>query len=116
MGAAPIGWTVTFGGCEDAQHLCDAARFEVMPSQGAGVAVEVGTTARIKYVLARELGKEALEAGDRKAIVSVAGCQLIEKCLTEEGAVEPLLFLDSRPFRVASAERRLARECGPLSG
>ncbi len=114
MGAAAAGWTVTFRGCERAQEDCDAARFEVASPAGAASTVEVRTTAQIEQILARELGKERLEGRDREAILSVAGRQLVEESLAREGAVEPLLFLDSRLFRVPNAERRLLRECGLL--
>ena len=69
------------------------------------------TTAQIEHILAGEVGKEALAGRDREAILSVAGRQLIEECLADEGAVEPLLFLDSRLFRVPGAERGLLEKC-----
>lgn len=114
MGA--VGWTVTFRGCKAVENDCDTALFEAMPREGAAVAVEVRTTAQIERILARGLGSQALDAREREAILSVAGRQLIEERLAETGAVEPLLFLDSRLFRVPGAERRLLRECGLLPG
>ncbi|MDZ4279058.1 MAG: hypothetical protein U1B78_07955, partial [Dehalococcoidia bacterium] len=66
--------------------------------------------------LARELGKAALAASDREAILSVAGRQLIEEALAATGAVQPVVFLDSRIFRIAGAERQLLRMCGLLAG
>lgn len=107
-------WTVTFRGCDAAQVDCEAARFEVAEPEGTSAVVEVRTTAQVEHILARELGKQALDAQDREAILSAAGRQLIEERLAETGAVEPLLFLDSRLFRVPGAERRLLRECGLL--
>jgi hypothetical protein len=78
--------------------------------------VEVRTTAQIEHILARELGMEALGPGERDRILQLAGRQLIEVCLVQEGAAEPLLYLDSRLFRVPGAERRLLREAGLLPG
>lgn len=89
MAGASAGWTVRFRGCKHARDGCTAARFDVAPSQGAAVAVEVRTTAQIERIPSRELGNEALDARDREAILSVAGRQLIEERLAEEGAVEP---------------------------
>ena len=114
MGAAPAGWTVTFCGCEQTEEDCDAAQFEVAFPHGAAQTVEVRTTAQIEHILARELGTEALGAPEREAVLSVAGRQLIEESLAEQGAVGPLLFLDSRLFRVPGAERRLLEKCGLL--
>ena len=115
MGAAPAGWTVTFRGCERLQRDCDTARFDVAGPEGTGLPVEVRTTAQIEYILARELGREALDAREREAIVSIAGRWLIEETLAERGAVEPLLLLDSRLFREPGAERRLLATCGLLA-
>ena len=115
MAAAPAGWTVTFRGCEQGQEDCDSARFEVAPPRGTAITVEVRTTAQIERILARELGKQALGAHEREAILSVAGRWLVEERLEEKGQVEPLLLLDSRLFRVPGAERRLLRECGLLA-
>ena len=111
MAAAPTGWTIVFLGCGRAQQDCDSAKFEVQRADGIPFKVEVRTTAQIEHILAREVGKEALAGRDREAILSVAGRQLMEECLAEEGAVEPLLFLDSRLFRVPGAERRLLEVC-----
>ena len=113
MGAA-AGWTVTFRGCDQAHTDCDTARFEVTAPAGTTSSVEVRTTAQIEQILARELGKDRLTVRDREAILAVAGHQLIEGSVAQEGAVEPLLFLDSRLFRVPGAERRLLQECGLL--
>lgn len=116
MAAAPTGWTIVFLGCGRAQQDCDSAKFEVQRADGIPFTVEVRTTAQIEHILAREVGKEALAGRDREAILSVAGRQLIEECLADEGAVEPLLFLDSRLFRLPGAERRLLQECGLVPG
>ena len=110
------GWTVTFRGCRAVENDCDGAEFDVTPLDGAPIGVEVRTTAQIEHILARELGKRELEPRDREALLSVGGRQLVEKSLAEAGAVEPLLLLDSRLFRVPGWERRLLRECGPLRG
>lgn len=112
MAGAPVGWTITFLECKRAQQDCDSARFEVRPPEGTPATVEVRTTAQIEHILAGEVGKEALAGRDREAILSVAGRQLMEECLAEEGAAEPLFFLDSRLFRLPGAERRLLMECG----
>ena len=116
MGANVVGWTMVFRGCEAVRDDCAAARFDVTSPQGAVTSVEVRTTAQIEHILARELGKSALDAREREAILSVAGRQLIEACLADEGAAEPLLFLDSRLLRAPGAERRLLQECGLLPG
>jgi len=111
MAGAPAGWTITFLECKRAQH---GLRLRSLRSPVAGrppARVEVHTTAQIEHILAGEVGNEALAGRDREAILSVAGRQLIEECLAEEGAVEPLLFLDSRLFRVPGAERRLLEVC-----
>jgi hypothetical protein len=108
------GWTVTFRGCEAAHVDCDAARFEVAGRRGKRIAVEVRTTAQIEHILARELGRQGLDASDRAAILAVAGRRLIEESLAEWGAVQPLLFLDSRLFLVPGAKRRLLKERGLL--
>ncbi|OGO51182.1 MAG: hypothetical protein A2148_08915 [Chloroflexi bacterium RBG_16_68_14] len=114
MAAASTGWTVVFRGCEQAQQDCDSARFQVTPPQGKSITIEVRTTAQIEQILARELGKQALDAREREAILSPAGRRLIEERLEEKGQVEPLLFLDSRLFRASGAERRLLEQCGLL--
>lgn len=86
-----------------------------MSEEGDATPVEVRTTAQIEHILARELGNEALDAREREAVLSTGGRRLIEEQLAATGAVEPLILLDSRLFRVPDAERRLLRECGLLA-
>jgi hypothetical protein len=115
MSSASTGWEITMKGCQQVEQDCDSARFEVKAPKGEPVAVEVRTTAQVEHILARELGKEALSAGDREAILTVAGRWLIEELVGQGGAVGPLLLLDSRLFQVPGAERRLLQECGLVS-
>lgn len=115
MGTGPR-WSITFRGCAASGRDCDAALFEATSGEGDVATIEVRTTAQVEHILARELGKGELMAEDREAILSVAGRRLIEEQLANVGAVEPLLFLDSRLFRVPGEERRLLRECGLLAG
>lgn len=116
MGVDLGGWRIVFTGCDPGHDDCSAGRFEATSPEGHVVHVEVRTTAQVERILARELGSPSLDARQREAVFSVAGRQLIEACLAEGGAVRPLLFLDSRLFRVPGAERRLLRESGLLPG
>ena len=115
MGAERAGWKIAMTGFQQVEQDCDSARFEVTAPRGEAVAVEVRTTAQVEHILARELGKEALSAGDREAILAVAGRWLIDELIEHGGAVDPLLLLDSRLFQVPGAERRLLQECGLIS-
>ena len=115
MSAAPAGWTVSMRDFRQVRQDCDCAIFEVAPPAGEPVTVEVRTTAQVEHILARELGKETLSVGDRQAILSVAGRWLIEERVATEGAVEPLLLLDSQLFQAPGAERRLLRRCELLA-
>lgn len=114
MGTDLGGWTATFRGCEAGRNDCTAARFEVTSPQGDRSEVVVRTTAQIEEILARELGKPALEPREREAILSIAGRQLIEACLAKGGAVDAELCLDSRLLRAPGAERALLQASGLL--
>lgn len=116
MAAEVSGWAIVFRGCDELRGDCSAARFDVTPPGGVLTTVEVRTTVQIEHILALELGKEQIDAPAREAILSVAGRQLIEAQLADGKAIEPLICLDSRLFRLPGAERRLLQECGLLAG
>jgi hypothetical protein len=115
MAGVPAGWQVTYRGCEVGSD-CDSVRFEVQLQDGTTLSFEVRTTAQVEYILARELGHEAITPRDREKILSMAGRRLVEDAMAAQGAVARLILLDSRLFREPGAERTLLRASGLLLG
>ena len=107
-------WVIEFEGCSEESPECHAGFFGVARGSERRLSVEVRVTAQIEHLLAHLLGKDSLTVKEREAVLSVAGRHLIEKCLSQEEKVEPVLLLTSQIFRSRGAERRLLRECGLL--
>ena len=105
-------WSIQFEGCAEERAECEAALFGVAEEGKSPQRVEVRITAQIESILAREMGRRYLTHEEREAILSAAGCRLIEECLRERGRVDPVLLLTSQIFREHGAEKRLLRECG----
>ena len=72
------------------------------------------TTMQIEHILAGEMGKKTLSDDEREIILALAGKQLIEQCIEQEGHVPPVLYLSGQIFMSEGAERRLLQECGLL--
>ncbi len=108
------GGDVRFLGCaEDAQD-CDAGRFECWEG-GRAVSIKVRVTAQIERILARELGREDLTREERASILEVGGRHMLEERLRSRRPLEHVMYLDSRIFLTAGAEKALLHESGLLA-
>lgn len=108
-------WTIEFQGCFEKDVDCNCGVFCVRRLDGPEQRVEVLTTVQIERMLAKVIGKEALNDQERAVLLATAGRRLIEDCIHRDGHVQPLLYLTGEIFRSRGAERRLLRESGLIA-
>lgn len=109
-------WTIEFQGCFEKDVDCNCGVFRVRRLDEPEQRVEVLTTVQIERMLAKFMGKDALDDQERSLLLATAGRRLIEDCIHREGNVQPLLYLTGEIFRSRGAERRLLQESGLIKG
>ncbi|MFQ5879104.1 MAG: hypothetical protein ACE5IZ_02875 [Dehalococcoidia bacterium] len=92
----PSQWVIAFDGCADAGQDCRCGYFRVTRVGSQEQRVEVLMTAQEEHLLAMHIGREALSDDQRKAVLEIAGRDLINHCITEHGHLPPTIYVTSR--------------------